>query len=101
MTTNEKLLSCTASVGQFHDEFAIKGTDFNGEAFSLFLNDEFLSNATEVRAGNTDRGLVRVEVLDQKGELVLIRLPGRTFGNGSTVTVRASDLCECKECATA
>jgi hypothetical protein len=85
---NTKWLSCSISPGQFPTEFAIVGTDHDGKGFSLFAPREF----TVPSKDSEGIGLVRVDVIDQKGDLILVRLPGQTFENGQYVTVKASDL---------
>ena len=80
-------LRCEVSAGQFPAEAAIRGNDHNGEEFSLFvpldrvrpdkgLGDDWIS------------GNVQVEVLDSRNDLYLVELPGETFNNGRTITVR-------------
>jgi hypothetical protein len=83
-----KWLSCSISPGQFPTEYAVAGTQHNGEGFSLFAPREFIVPPKEQEG----LGLVRVDVIDQKGDLVLIRLPAQTFENGQYVTVKVSDL---------
>lgn len=89
-------LRVIASKGQFSDEVAIRGADYNGEQFSFFAQDDFVQVVGDINSGSAD-AFLRVTRLDQKDDLVLIRLPGQTFGNGSTITVMERDLSERKE----
>lgn len=88
----EKWLSCAIGPGQFSEELAISGDTFDGQGFSLFVPENFVQ-----RDGGTDEhgkstGWVRVVEIDREGELVLVRLPRQTLGNGSTITVSANEL---------
>lgn len=84
-------LRCEVSAGQFPTEAAILGKDYNGEEFSLFvpldcvrpdkgLGDEWIN------------GNVQVDTLDSRDDLSLVELPGQTFNNGRTITVRNDQL---------
>jgi hypothetical protein len=82
------LLHCSISSGQFPNEYAVSGTQHDGTGFSLFVSKDLVRNVN-----NTNHtGLVEVEQIDRKGELVLVRLPAQTFENGQYITVKASDL---------
>ena len=80
-------LGCAVSPGQFPSEYALSGTQYNGKSFSLFAP----SDAVRVEPGR-DRGLVRVDVVDARGDLALVRLPSETFENGQYVTVKSAEL---------
>ena len=98
MDTREyKWIDCIANPGQFHDEFAVCGKDFSGEVFSLFVNQQFV-HIVQGQAGEGTKALLKVVQLDRNEDYVLIQLPGRTFGNGSTITVKDVDLVSCMEC---
>lgn len=84
-------LRCEISAGQFPTEAAIRGADFNDEEFSLFvplqrvrpnkgLGDEWI------------RGNVQVKLLDSRDGFSLVELPGQTFNNGRTITIRADQV---------
>ena len=90
--TREIGLKCIASAGQFADEVAIKGADFSGEAFSFFANRKFVELDGDVEIGGEVPALLAVVPLAKEGDLVLIQLPGQTFGNGCTITVKEVDL---------
>ncbi|MBY0455844.1 MAG: hypothetical protein K2V38_00755 [Gemmataceae bacterium] len=85
----KRWLSCSVSPGQFPTEFAISGTQFNGNPFSLFAP----ALAVSAPAGAVEgAGLVEVAVIDRSDGLALVRLPAQTFENGHHVTVRETDL---------
>jgi hypothetical protein len=87
-------LMCEASAGQFSGEVAVSGSDSQGHPFSLFVavaNVEF--DADLIAGKSVDKhARVKVTVIDENDGLKLVRLPGRTFENGSTVTVSAHQL---------
>jgi hypothetical protein len=82
---------CLASPGQFSDEVAIQGKDFANNEFSLFAPRSFVYCEREPEHEAVE-ARVQVQLLDQRDGLSLVRLPGRMFDNGSTVTVRADQL---------
>lgn len=88
---NVLYLKCKASKGQFSDEVAIRGKDFTGEDFSFFVNRDFVQTTDDPESGEVNACLSVIPI-DSNAGLVLIRLPGQTFGNGSTITVREDDL---------
>jgi hypothetical protein len=81
-------LASAVSPGQFPTEFAVGGTQHNGKPFSLFAPAE----AVQAPPDGEGRGLVRVELIERKGDLALVRLPAPTLENGQYVTVQASEL---------
>lgn len=90
-------LRCDVSAGQFPSEAAIRGRDFNDEEFSLFVPLQSVRPGEGL--GDTWMpGKVSVEILDSRGDLSLVELPGLTFNNGRTVTVR-TDQIEPEHCA--
>jgi hypothetical protein len=91
----KSLLKVTASSGQFRNEYAVKGKNHKGDEFSLFVSRRHVKLVDEF-VNDESPALLSVERITQQGDLVLIRLPGQTFGNGSTITVREGDLCECQ-----
>lgn len=89
---NELWLRCSVSEGQFSDEFAVSAQTFDEGEFSLFVPDEFVELEGSLDEQQSVPGWVRVDVLDQKDDLVLVRLPRQTLENGRSVTVRRSQL---------
>ncbi len=81
-------LVSTVGPGQFPGEYAVGGTQHNGKPFSLFAPTE----TVQALPGGEGRGLVRVEVIDHRGDLALIRLPAQALENGQYITVKASAL---------
>ncbi len=81
-------LSCSVSPGQFPSEYAIAGVQHNGKPFSLFAPQETVS----APSSGEGLGLMRVEVVERRGDLVLVRLPAETFENGQYITVNAKAL---------
>ena len=87
-----KWLACNVSLGQFTDEFAVRGEDYQSEEFSLFVRPQFLALTQPPSAETEVSGFLRGIELERRDGLCLIRLPGQTFENGSTITVRDEQL---------
>jgi len=85
-------LTCFASPGQFSDEYAIRGENYQGHEFSLFIPQRFVHCGRRPERDQEESALLQTIVLEQHGTLCLIRLPGQTFDNGSTITVRLDQL---------
>lgn len=85
-------LRCRVSSGMFSNEVTIRGAAADGTEFSLFVEEEFVECGQPVGEGALTTGWLAVEELAREGNLVLVRLPGQTFENGQTVTVRDSQL---------
>lgn len=85
-------LQCVVSEGQFSDEYAVRARTADGTEFSLFVPQEFV----EVDHPPTEQAalpaVVRVDVLDEQQDLVLVRLPRQTLENGRSVTVSRAQL---------
>jgi hypothetical protein len=92
-----KWLSCTVSAGQFRDEFAVSGVTYDGREFSLFTSQRFLRFERAPEGRSEVPAHVLVHVVDARGGLYLVKLPGQTFDNGSTITVRDAQLEDCGE----
>ncbi len=88
----ETWLRCKVTPGQFSNEYAVQGERFDGRGFSLFAwerdVDTDFTTSKDVPAG----AWLRVEVLDQSNDKVLVRLPSPCFENGDTVSVQAAQL---------
>lgn len=82
-------LRCSVSPGQFPDEYAVGGAKFDGRPFSLFAP---LSEVRPPAGADRGEGLIRVTVVKQDGDLVLVKLPQQTFENGYFITVKAGQL---------
>jgi hypothetical protein len=85
-------LSCTITPGQFSSEYAVSGQHSDGTGFSLFVPHEYVECDPAPTAQQPVQGWLRVEVWDQKGNLVVVRLPRSTLENGQFVTVTTSQL---------
>jgi hypothetical protein len=92
----KKWLTCIVSPGQFRDEFAVSGEDYQGEEFSLFTSREFVKLERDPLDSQETPGYLQILVLEERGGLSLIRLPGQTFDNGSSVTVKNDQLTDCE-----
>lgn len=93
MSIHSAWLDCMVSPGQFTGEYAISSHDHVGGQFSLFVDSSFVEHECgDISEGVECEGRVQVMVLEEKQGLALIKLPGRTFANGSTLTVKSSQL---------
>ncbi len=84
----EALLRCQVNRGMFSGELAVRGKTAGGSEFSLFVPEDFVEANRPATGDQTVDGWLRVDVLAREGALILVRLPGQTFENGQTVTVR-------------
>jgi hypothetical protein len=75
----------------FSHEIGIDGRQFDGSVFSLFAPKEAVDHGDQPLQEAVE-GLLRVQVLARKGDLVLVQLPGETFQNGYFITVKADQL---------
>lgn len=85
----ESCLRCVVSPGQFTGEYAVSAVQANGDPFSLFVDEDLVDS--EVKEGQGD-GWLRVEVVNRRGDDVLIRLPSPSLEGGQFVTVRSNQL---------
>jgi hypothetical protein len=85
-------LKCTISPGQFSGEFVVEAVDFRGNGFSLFVPEKFVEYDIEPSQIRSVDGWLRIEVLESRDDLVLIRLPRTPLENGPTATVQAGQL---------
>lgn len=87
----EAWLRCEVSSGQFGTEAAIRGQDYSGEGYSLFVPVAAV-RPSEGLGDDWINGEVLVEILQSRDGLSLVELPGQTFNNGRTITVRNDHL---------
>jgi hypothetical protein len=88
----DALLQCKISPGMFSGEVAVRGKTADGTEFSLFVPEDFVESEATPLTNVTVDGWLFVEVLAREGALLLVRLPGQTFENGHTITVRDSEI---------
>ena len=88
----ENWLQCTVTAGQFDNEFGVAGHEFNGAVFSLFTPKETVRFSHPPTKDQTTTGWVKVQVVQQRDNWVVVRLPRQTFQSGYCVTVRVDEL---------
>jgi hypothetical protein len=88
----ENWLRCNLSPGQFDGEFGVDGAQHDGKTFSLFAPKPSIKFDEEPTKEKVSPGWVKVQVLQQQENLVLVRLPRQTFQSGYFVTVNSSQL---------
>ena len=85
-------LRCRLFPGQFSSEFAVVVETFNGRSLSLFASrDEVMFDQEPTQDIPTD-GWLSVQVLERRGNNVLVRLPQSTVENGQYLAVRSDQL---------
>jgi len=88
----EAWLRCTLLLGQFNWELAVVVRTSEGKTFSLFAQKEDL-RCEELPVGEgAVKGWIQVMVVQQDGDLFLVRLPQSTLENGQYLTVSADHL---------
>jgi hypothetical protein len=85
-------LKCKVSHGQFSNEFAIQGKLFDGTGFSLFAEKEDVRFEKGLEIGQTVDGFVRVDILQEVGDLYLLSLPKPTMQNSPFITVEKGEV---------
>ena len=88
----ERWLDCTVSPGQFSVEYAVCGTLHDGGGFSLFAPCEYVECDGTPGRDEPVTGRIRVELLQEKDEKRLVRLPREALENGYFVTVNADQI---------
>jgi hypothetical protein len=88
----DALLRCQVGPGMFSGEVAVRSRTADGTEFSLFVSDDFVEYDETLPADGSVDGWLCVEVLAREGASLLVRLPGQTFDNGQTATVRDSEV---------
>ena len=83
-------LECTISPGMFRTEVVASATTASGNWFSLFVPTTFVLPNTAIE-GPT-QGLLAVNVLETKDDLVMVSLPAEPLESSQTVTVRQKQL---------
>lgn len=83
-------LECTLTPGFFSTEVIASATTALGNGFSLFVPTSYV-HADAVIVGPT-KGLIAVNVLDKKDDLVMVSLPAEPLESSQTVTVHQDQL---------
>jgi hypothetical protein len=90
---DETWLRCGVSPGMFDHELGVQGQQADGSAYSLFAPREAVDPAGQtLTRGQIVPGSVQVEIIERRGNLVCVQLPGETFQNGYFITVTADQL---------
>src|SRR5438309_2067463 len=85
-------LRCRISAGQFSSEYAVVVRSHDGREFSLFAQTGDVTYSEQPTADREVDGWIKVELLQQDKNLVLVRLPQTTLENGQFLSVRADQL---------
>jgi hypothetical protein len=94
-------LKCLVGKGLFTGEYAVQGIAADGTGFSLFVADEYLDGELPTTDDCNVDGWIAIDIIERKGDLALVRLPGETFENGRFVTVNCQEIRKrcCREIA--
>jgi hypothetical protein len=93
-------LRCKVYPGMFSSEFAVVVEAFNGRAFSLFAPREKVRVDQEPTLDEPADGWLKVQLLKQEGNLILVWLPDTTLESGQYLSVRLDQLSEIPEAVT-
>jgi hypothetical protein len=79
----------------FDHELGVQGQQLDGSEYSLFARREAVDHGDQrLISGQTVPGFVQVKIVERRGDLVCVELPGETFPNGYFITVTAGQLQE-------
>jgi len=84
-------LHCVVSPGQFSGEHGVEVRTSAGEVF-LFAPAEEIELPAGAQSDYNGEAHIHVEIIEQKGDLLLVRLPRRTLENGQHITVRQESI---------
>lgn len=85
--SHESWLTCVAAPGQFSSECAVRANDFQGREHAFFVNRDEVKLESPLGENDSACAKVCVEVLEVRGELALILMPGESLGEGPAITV--------------
>lgn len=85
-------LRCKVFPGQFTAEFAIEGTQSDGNKFSLFAPASLVTSDEPPTRDRSVDGWLQISIWEEKGATTLVRLPRESFEIGRFVTVHSSQL---------
>ncbi len=90
----EHWLRCMVRRGQFTGEYVVQGETVDGKGFSLFAEADDIRLDTPSPLGKEVKaaGWLRVELIDQRDGLMLVKLPTEALERGYFITVRAGDV---------
>jgi hypothetical protein len=90
----EHWLRCTVRRGQFSGEYVVEGDTADGKGFSLFAEADHvrLEGNSQAQKESKTPGWIRVDVVDQRDGIMLVRLPSEALEIGYFITVRAGDV---------
>jgi len=88
----EKELSCLVYPGMFKSERAVEITLPDGRTVSAFVDERDVRASSQPTLAGTVAGSVKVSVVEDKGESVIVDLPQPTLTNGTRFEVRKAEL---------
>jgi len=90
----EHWLHCTISRGAFTGEYIVAGETSDGRGFSLFAEGKHLKAETALPSDRDRKvdGWIRVELIEVRDGLALVRLPHEALERGYFITVPAGNV---------
>lgn len=85
-------LRCQVSPGLFSSEFSVVVRSSAGREFSLFSDRGTVTVGQQPGEDRPVDGWIEVDVVEEQGSLVVVRLPQSTLENGPYLTVNRSQL---------
>lgn len=83
----EQQIRCKVFPGQFSSEYAVKATQADGQAFSLFAPVNSVEVDEPVTRDRAVDGWMKVSIWELKGDKAIVKLPRESFECGRFATV--------------
>ena len=86
-------IDCDVFPGQFSGEVAVTVRGLSGKPLSLFASKGDVDfPIDELQSRGQSKGHIRVEIVEEQGQLAMVRLPRETLENGQHITVKISEI---------
>jgi hypothetical protein len=85
-------LRCQVYPGQFSSEFTVVVEEFQGRRYSLFASRDEVRVGQDPTQDAPAEGWLRVQVIGDEGNNVLVQLPHSTIENGPYLAVRRDQI---------
>lgn len=89
----EAWIDCDVFPGQFSGEVAVTVRELSGKLLSLFASKADVDfPVDELKSRGQAKGHIRVEIVEEQGQLAMVRLPRKMLENGQHITVKISEI---------
>jgi hypothetical protein len=85
----ELTIRCKVYPGQFSGEYAISGAQADGETFSLFVPEQYVTLEQPATRDRSVDGWLRVLLWEPVEDGAIVKLPRESLESGRFVTVRS------------